>query len=103
MTSPMSDTPIKEAEVAERYAARAEELSEGGKYRWWTDLAALLRSLTARLERAEKALMVVQCAIEEDTTALDDTLWVPERFSPNETLLDYVGAARAALAEEAKP
>ena len=43
----------------ERYAARAEELSEGGKYEWWAGLAAILRSqatLTAERDALAKAL-----------------------------------------------
>lgn len=56
--------------------------------------------LEAALTKADHALMVVQCAIDEDTTALNDCLWVPERFGPNESVLDFVGAARAALTPE---
>lgn len=45
----------------ERYAARAEELSEGGKYEWWADLAAILRSQATMTAERDAAWNEAQC------------------------------------------
>lgn len=42
--------------LVERYAARADELAEGGQYQWWSGLAELLRSQAAQLKAAREAL-----------------------------------------------
>jgi hypothetical protein len=40
------------SEVVARYVARADELSEGGKYEWWSGLSALISSLVAERDAA---------------------------------------------------
>lgn len=53
------EDPVSVGDLVEQYAVRADELSEGGQYAWWTELAALLRlqayQLGEALEQAEVA------------------------------------------------
>jgi hypothetical protein len=48
----MNQPSTSEGEV-ERYAARADEMSEGGQYSWWCGLATLLRSQADTIARME--------------------------------------------------
>lgn len=50
-------------------------------------------ALQARVKELEEALLVIKDSVLEDTTAISDTLWVAERHSPNETVVDFIDAA----------
>lgn len=101
---------------SDEYASAYAEHGEGTTKMKWADApllspscsdesarkyyVATITDLSQKLERTAHTLMVVQCAIDEDTTALNDCLWIPERFGPNESVLDFVGSALSALNSE---